>query len=78
MSKNNSLKISFGLIAEEKDRNIAICECYGLKNVLNEKEITIQNGEIITAWAVEGFNDIEDLSKAFNEEIIVSIYNSGL
>lgn len=60
------------------DRFNAILSCYGLKAMLVDKEETLESGEIISAWTIDGFNDTEDLFKVYTLDIIIDIYDSGI
>lgn len=56
----------------------AIKRVYGMEKVNKNSAVALSDGEIITAWAVEGFETFEDLEKHISRKDIEALYDSGL
>ena len=54
---------------KELKRIHAILECFGTEALVKDKEVTLSNGEVIYAWALEGISEVEDL-KSMDSDIL--------
>ncbi len=56
----------------------AIKRVYGIEKVNKNSAVALSDGEIVTAWAVEGFETFEDLESQISLHDIEAIYDSSL
>jgi len=61
-----------------KKRLEAIKECYGLDSLEANKTITLESGEVVTAWCIEGYSTINSFIQEYGEELVMETYDSGL
>lgn len=56
----------------------AIKRVYGMEKVNKNSAVALSDGEIVTAWAVEGFETFEDLKRHISIRDIEALYDSGI